>query len=88
MPPKLSDELKQALAQQPSDQPLTVEDEDTQYVIIKLEVFQQMQGAMTYDDSEPDPREHYAAFAKAVEADVDAPGMSDYDDYDAHRDQS
>jgi hypothetical protein len=88
--PRLSDELRQALAKQPPGEPLKVEDDvtQTQYVIVPINVFEQMQRAIAYADSQPDPREYYPAFARAVQADVDAPGMSDYDDYDAHRARS
>lgn len=71
---KLTDELRQALAKQP-EQPLQVEDPVThaRYVLVRLDTFEQLKRAMDYDASEPDPREFYPAFAKAVEADLHAP---------------
>ncbi len=81
MTPKLTDELRQALAKQPG-QPVQVEDPDThaRYVLVKLEVYEQLQRAMDYDVSEPDPRAFYPAFAEAVKGDLDAPGMERYDE--------
>jgi hypothetical protein len=81
MMPKLTDELRQALAQQPGE-PLQVEDPVThaRYVLLKLDVYEQLQRAMAYDASEPDPRDFYPAFAEAVKEDIDAPGMERYDD--------
>jgi hypothetical protein len=67
MAPKLSDELRQALAQQPG-QPLQVEDPVThaRYVLVRLDVYEQLRRATDYDASEPDPRSFYPAFAEAV----------------------
>lgn len=80
MNPQLSPELRQALARQPGH-PLQVEDPLThaQYVLVQLDAYKQLQRAVDYDASEPDPREFYPAFAAAVEDDVDAPGMEAYD---------
>lgn len=77
MTPKLTDELRQALAHTPG-QAVQVEDPVThaKYVLVQLEVYEQMQRAMDYDASEPDPRAFYAAFAEAVKDDLDAPGMN------------
>jgi len=88
MTPKLSDEQRQALAGHPS-KPLVVEDpqNQTQYVLLPLEVYQNLQ-QLVYDDSEVSPSALYPAFAAAVKDDVDAPGMDDeYDQYDPHRKQ-
>jgi hypothetical protein len=81
MTPKLTDELRQALAQQ-SGEPLQVEDPVThvRYVLVKLDVYEQLRRAMDYDASEPDPRNFYPAFAEAVKDDIDAPGMESYDE--------
>ena len=82
MTPKLSDELRQALSQLPVDQPLRVEDDATHtpYVLIRMDVFERMQG-IVYDDGDPDPREFYPSFLAAVGEDIDAPGMELYNDY-------
>jgi hypothetical protein len=81
MTPKLTDELRQALAGQPGE-PLQVEDPVThdRYMLVKLEVYEQLQRAATYDASDPDPRDFYSTFAQAVKDDVDAPGMQRYDE--------
>jgi hypothetical protein len=83
MTPKLTPELSQALAQQ-RGQPLQVEDPVThdRYVLLQLDVYEHLQQALDYDASEPDPRAFYPAFADAVKADVDAPGMERYDQDD------
>lgn len=82
---KLSDELKQALANQPSGQPLRVEDEDTntQYVIVQMEVFERMQRAISYDDSDLTSEEMRAAAQLMLEDPEGwgAPGMEIYDTY-------
>jgi len=74
MTPKLNDELRWALAEQPG-QPLHVEDPitHTRYVLMQLEVYERMHPA-DYDTSEPDPRAFYPAFAEAVKEDLDEPG--------------
>jgi hypothetical protein len=88
MTPKLNEELRQALALQ-SRQPLQVEDPEThaRYVLVRLDVYEQLQRAMDYDASEPDPRQFYPAFAEAVKDDLDAPGMERYDEETAPRTQ-
>jgi hypothetical protein len=75
MTPKLTDELRQALARQPGE-PLQIEDPVThdRYILVKLDVYEQLQRAATYDASDPDPRDFYPTFAQAVKDDVDAPG--------------
>lgn len=80
MTPKLTQELHQALSQQ-HGQPLQVEDPVTnaKYMLIALEVYERLQQAVAYDASEPDPREFYPAFYRAVKDDIDAPGMEEYD---------
>jgi hypothetical protein len=87
MAPKLTDEQRQALASHPSE-PVVVEDPQnrTQYVLLRLDVFRNLQ-RLAYDDSEVPPSAFYPAFAAAVKEDVDAPGMDEYDQYDAHRKQ-
>ena len=69
---KLTDELRQALAEQ-AGQPLLVEDPVThdRYVLLQLAVYEQLQRAMDYDASEPDPCDFYPAFAEAVKEDLD-----------------
>lgn len=80
MTPQLSTELRQALARQ-AGRPLQVEDPLThaKYVLVQLDEFEQLQRAVDYDASEPDPRAFYPYFAAAVKDDVDAPGMDAYD---------
>jgi hypothetical protein len=88
MTPKLTDELRQALTEQPG-QPVQVEDPEThaRYVLVQLEVYEQLLRAMDYDTSDPDPRAFYPAFAEAVKDDLDAPGMERYDQDAAPRQQ-
>jgi hypothetical protein len=71
MPAKLSNEQRHALAQHPGA-PLEVEDPEThgKYVIVELDVFEQMRTLLSYDDSEPDPRDFYGAFRAAVKDDL------------------
>jgi hypothetical protein len=80
MTPKLTQELRRALAEQPG-QPLTVEDPVThaQYVLVERDVYERLQHALDDDAGEPDPRAFYPAFARAVKDDLDAPGMERYD---------
>ena len=80
MTPQLTDELRQALADQPGE-PVQVEDpvSHARYVLVQLDVYEKLQRAMDYDASEPDPRAFYPAFAEAVREDLDAPGMERYD---------
>jgi hypothetical protein len=77
---QLSDDLRQALAKQPGT-PLVIEDPVTQarYVLVQLDVYERLQQALDYDASDPDPRAFYPAFAEAIQDDVDAPGMEQYD---------
>ncbi len=74
MNPQISHELHQALARQPGH-PLKVEDPvtHTEYVLVQLEVFERLQRALDYDDSDPNPRDFYPAFAEAVGDDLDSP---------------
>jgi hypothetical protein len=81
MSAKLTDELRQAIANHPGE-PLQVEDPVThaRYVLIQLDVYEQLRRANDYDMSDPDPRDFYPAFAEAVKEDLDAPGMELYDE--------
>jgi hypothetical protein len=81
MSAKLSEELRQAISKQPG-QPLQLEDPVTydRYVLVRVEVYEQLQRAMDYDATEPDPRAFYPAFAEAVKNDLDAPGMERHDE--------
>ena len=81
MTPKLSEELCQAIAEQP-ERPLQVEDPQThiRYVLVRADLYERLQQAIDDDAREPDPRAFYAAFGKAVQDDLDAPGMERYDD--------
>jgi hypothetical protein len=42
-----------------------------------------MQQMLTIDTSDPNPRDFYSAFVRALGTDLDAPGMEDYDDHKA-----
>lgn len=88
MTPQLTDELRQALSRHPGE-PLQVEDpvSHARYVLVQLDAYEQLQRAMDYDASEPNPRAFYSAFAEAVKDDVDAPGMELYDEDAASRKQ-
>ncbi len=76
MTPKLSEELRQALADQ-AGAPLQIEDPITQarYILIQADVYEQLQRAMDYDTSDPNPRDYYSLFAKAVKDELDHPGV-------------
>jgi hypothetical protein len=88
MAPQLSDEQRHALASHP-ESPLEVEDPEThsKYVLVRMDVYEQMQKLIPYHDSESDPREFYGAFLEAVKDDIDAPGMEEYDNYEPPRHQ-
>jgi hypothetical protein len=77
MIPQLTQELCKALANQGT--PLEVEDPAThaKYVVVQLDVYERLQSGVEYDDSEPNPRNFYPAFAEAVKSDLDAPEMED-----------
>ncbi|MBV9125791.1 MAG: hypothetical protein JO112_20770 [Planctomycetes bacterium] len=81
MTPKLTDEIRQALARQP-ELPLQVEDPVThaRYVLVRLDVFERLQRAKDETLGDPDPRDFYPSFAQAVQDDLDAPGMECYDE--------
>lgn len=88
MAPKINEEIRQALQQQPG-KPLEVEDDQThlKYVVIPAETFQKVQ-ALFYDDGEFDPDDFMPLVHEALSEDLDAPGMELYDDYEAHRPKS
>ena len=79
MTPKLPQEFRQALNEHPG-QPLTVEDPVThaQYVVIQIDAYERLLKAVEYDASEPDPRDFYPAFARAVGDDLENDGMVSY----------
>jgi hypothetical protein len=89
MVPKLSAEIRDALASDPG-RPLEIEDPVThnRYVLMQLEAYQRLRQGLDYDGSEPDTREFYPAFAEAVKADLDAPGPELYDSSTSERDPS
>lgn len=80
MTPKLSQELRQALAKQPGE-PLTVEDPVTnaRYVLIQVDAYERLQHAVDSDSGEPDPRAFYPAFAHAVKGDLENDGTASYE---------
>jgi hypothetical protein len=75
MTPKLTKELRHALARK-RGKPLEVEDplSHARYVLVRLDVYEQMQRGMEYDASDPNPRDFYPLFAKAVKDDSEAVG--------------
>jgi hypothetical protein len=86
MAPELSPDLRQAIHQLPGMQPLRLVDPDTNttYVLVRAEVFDQIQAALL--DDEADLSETYSAQSEAaIRAGWDAPEMSDYDNYDENR---
>ncbi len=50
------------------------------YVLVQLDVYEQLQRAIDHDADEADPRAYYPTFARAVKDDLDAPGMDRYDE--------
>ncbi len=70
MTPKLSQELRQALATQ-AGTPLQIEDPEThaRYVLVQMDVFERLQHAMDYDTSEPNPSEFYPLVDRVMQAD-------------------
>ena len=86
MTPELSPDLRHAVHQLHGTQPLRVVDPDTNtvYVLVRAEVFDQVQ-AVLHDD-EAELAETYAAQSdSALRAGWDAPEMADYDNYDENR---
>lgn len=90
MAPRINEEIRKALQQQPG-KPLEVEDDQThrKYVVIPAETFQKVR-ALFYDDSQFDPSEAYPLLDETFGGAEgwDAPGMEAYDNYDAHRPQA
>jgi hypothetical protein len=79
---KLPQELHEALARQQGKQLLQVEDPvtHTRYVLVPLEVYQQLQQAI--DD---DPRAAYPLADEVFREDWDNPQMAEYDHYEDHK---
>jgi hypothetical protein len=80
MTPKLSDELRQAVANHPG-QPVQVEDPIThaRYVLVELGVYEQLQRAMDYDTSDPSPRDFYPLVDRVMqEDDAHDPALESY----------
>lgn len=73
MAPKLTKELRHAIAKQPG-RPVRIEDPETHtfYVLVQLDAFERLERAVDYDASEPDPRTFYPAFAEAVKHQTDS----------------
>jgi hypothetical protein len=84
MTPRLTDEMRQAIADHPG-RPVLVFDEATQqtYVLLPVESFQKIE-PLLYDDSPPDVDEFLPLAHEALAPDWDAPGMDAYDNYDKH----
>ena len=80
---QLTRELRQALSEHPG-QPVHVEDPVThaRYVLVPLDVYERLRHALDYDAGEPNPREFYPLFAKAVSDDLDAPDVNFYPESD------
>jgi hypothetical protein len=86
MTPELSPDLRQAVQHLHGTQPLRLIDPDTNtvYVLVRAEVFDQVQAVLHEDESEL--ADTYAAQSEAaLEAGWDAPEMDDYDNYDENR---
>ncbi|MBI3618587.1 hypothetical protein HY213_00960 [Candidatus Peregrinibacteria bacterium] len=80
MTAKLSQELHQALAKQPG-KPLQVEDPVTHevYVVVQLNVFEDLQHAVDAYPSEPNPREFYPLIDRVMkEDDAHDPALQSY----------
>jgi hypothetical protein len=83
---ELTPHLRQAGNGLQGTQPKRLVDPDTntEYVLIRAEVFDQVQAVL--HDSETDLAETYAAQSEsALRAGWDAPEMTDYDNYDESR---
>jgi hypothetical protein len=86
MPPELSPDLRHVVQQLPGAEPLRLLDPDTNtfYVLVRAEIFDQIQAALGNDET--DLAETYAAQSDAaLRAGWDAPEMADYDNYDENR---
>ena len=86
MTPELSPDLRHAVQHLRGTQPLRLIDPDTNtvYVLVRAEVFDQVQAMLHEDESKL--ADTYAAQSEAaLEAGWDAPGMDDYDNYDENR---
>jgi hypothetical protein len=79
MIPQLTDDMRQALADQ-QGQPVYVIDPATQqtYVLLSADAYQKVQ-ALIYDDGEPNLDEFMALAHDAFADDWNAPGMEAYD---------
>jgi hypothetical protein len=86
MAPKINEEIRQALHEQPG-KPIEVEDDQThlKYVVIPADAFRKVQAL--FDDSDFHPSEAYPLLDRTFGGPEgwDAPGMEAYDEYDAHR---
>jgi len=83
MTPELSPDLRHAVQHLRGTQPLRLIDPDTStvYVLVRAELFDQVQAVLHEDESEL--ADTYSAQSEAaLEAGWDAPGMDDYDNYD------
>jgi hypothetical protein len=78
---ELTDQQRQELGE--SSQPVRVVDPVThrEFVLVRAETFARLQAAF----AESEPRDTYPAVDRAFAANWDDPNMSDYDDYERHR---
>jgi hypothetical protein len=83
MIPQLTDDMRQALADQ-QGQPVYVVDPATQqtYVLLPADAYQKVQ-ALIYDDGEPNVAEFMPLAHDAFADDWNAPGMEAYDQLDS-----
>ena len=87
MSPKLTDEMRSALEQQPG-KPVTVEDDQThiQYVLLPIDIYQKVQALV--GDEPFDIRETYAAQDQALSKVWNDPDLDVYNADDANKPQS
>ena len=80
MTPRLTSEMRRALAAHP-DQMVYVVDEATRqaYVLVAADDAHRTVRALLYDESEPDPNEFLPLIHEALKEDWDALGMEVYD---------
>lgn len=87
MTPKLTDEMRTLLQQQPG-QPVTVEDDQShdRYVLLPLDTYQKIRALV--GDEPFDVRETYEAQEQALSHVWDDPELDAYNNYDAGSPQS
>jgi hypothetical protein len=84
MTPKLSDEQRHAVAQNPGN-PIHVVDAVSQEKFVLLPEQTYLRVRALFDTGEFDIRETYAVQDRVADEAWSDPGDAEYDDYDAHR---